>query len=281
MRKTEAQVLVLSDLHVGLRTPSYDSGVFRRRMQQLGQDVLRIHELHLNANDIPELHIFILGDVVEGEAVGYQVNLQDLELPLQAQVELALDEVAALVDSCTAEYSRVYIECVWGNHGRTGRFNSRTNNADLYFYTLLRERLASRPNVAVLLPSDFYQIANVMGWHYFLFHGHQVRFYSRTPLYGIENAVKDWIALRPQSFNAACVAHFHYAGKLRVAGRVPILMNGCFPTDDPHSVEMIHSDGTPTQWTFGVAEKRPIAWHYELDLLTHEERARLSEFPHE
>jgi predicted phosphodiesterase len=206
----EEQCLVLSDLHSGEKTPSFDSTVLKRRLANLWEDTLRITYLHRSMYPVNVLNIFLGGDMVHGENPYQGAKVGNIECGAQQQVfEIALPELASFILSCRQEFAKVRIYAVPGNHGRYSKEAPETSNWDIFLYKALANQLARYDGIEFHISEEFNQIVEIQGFKFFLFHGDQIRSYNGIPYFGISRKLMSWyitfggfsyaICLPPQS----------------------------------------------------------------------------------
>ena len=106
--------------------------------------------------------------------------------------------------------------------------------------------------------NKFYSTFPVLGHPFLLVHGHQIRMWNRTPLYGIINAVTLWHQVIPEPFKTVLMGHFHSINLLSAVG-TPVYVNGCFCDDDQYGTER-GLKATAAQWLLGVHERYGVTW---------------------
>ena len=266
-RKAQVQVLMLSDTHAGTSTPSYNPDVYKQRMKNLFNNLCLIRLLQSEQHPLEKLVIFDLGDDVQGENVGFQMDLDQFIMPVFNQVfDLWLPTMQDFLVSLLQVYRSIEYYGVRGNHGKLGkRVSTKVSNWDAVAQRSLKMALANYKEISFTLQHNtFYLKAEVLGWQYLLTHGDVIKMNYTLPYYGIDRKTSRW-AHEVGPVDVFCVGHFHSPFRLRPWGK-PLLGNGCFPTDDEYAISTIGISGDPVQVTFGVHPERSISWIYELDL---------------
>lgn len=270
----EHQVVTLSDQQVGHSTKSYNSEVYRQRMKNFERHTMLIADLHRNMYPINELWLIFLGDNVHGEKVGKQVSLDELDtmvdkygthhiMGVSNQIhDVLVPATVACIANFLQLYKIIHIRGVVGNHGTGEKWNALRSNWDAEYYHSLEMAFKNEKRVDVEFEYDgFYQIVEIQGWKFFVFHGDQIPAYHGIPWYGIERRVLNWNAI--YDFDYVLMGHFHTFGEHDCNG-IPILLNGTFCSDDPWALKKLGKQGSIVQRTFGVHKNVGITWRYPL-----------------
>lgn len=177
-------VLLLSDWHAGevVRAPEvagvnrFNREVLRRRVKTvLEHSLLLIKKYQVNAH-YDGIVVGLLGDMVTGEIHDELARTNDLA-PLPAVLEVR-DLLHAFLLRMKAEFGRVFVPCVAGNHGRTDRkpstkqFSER--NLDWLIYTLLERDFKDDPAITIMAPLCNEAEFEVHGLRVLAVHGHDL-----------------------------------------------------------------------------------------------------------
>jgi len=269
MVDAEECVLLISDVHIGRTTSSYDANIFRARLRNLRDNLLTVKQVINRSYKLPVLNIFFLGDIIDGENV-YPSQPYKQDLDADDAMDIAVNEfsnfILALFGEGRGRFRKIRIWTIEGNHGRVGRRNSEKTNYDRIFYKRLADRFESSSKVEVHLSRNWYNYAEIMGHGYLLFHGDAIYTYMNIPFYGIvQRAMRLRVGGLKENFNVVCMGHFHTIGML-YWNDIRILMNGTFLTDDDFSQKRLGLKSATKFWFFGVSEERPITWSYLIDV---------------
>jgi metallophosphoesterase superfamily enzyme len=140
MKQRESAVLVVSDVHVGKKTPSYDMRVAQKVLDEVAKRIVRIAELVQDGYRWDEVVICFLGDVLDGsEIFPGQATVQDIPNVL-AQATVAARLFLPIVEASLAVAPIVRLVGVAGNHGRAGKNAAEAANWDIVCY---QQRLMS------------------------------------------------------------------------------------------------------------------------------------------
>mgnify|MGYP001610694652 CR=1 FL=1 len=262
----EEIVALLSDLQPGLRTPTYDVGAFRVRFDRWVGALKRLYTIHSTDRAIPKLWIAAGGDFIEGEPFTHRINLAEMDadsggiVDILRQKRLVQDVVAAGIAELCEIFGAVELVGVAGNHGAARhRDASRRSNDDLEVYYSIGDRLAGTKNFTLTVdPTKFYAVFRVCGHPLLLVHGHQIKMWSRTPLYGIVNMVTLWHQVIPEPFEYVLMGHFHSLQYTNAVG-TPVYLNGAFVYDDEFSMSR-GLKASAQQWVIGIHPKYGVTW---------------------
>jgi len=272
MPKTEHMVLCLSDLQPGMRTPTFDVGIFRARWELLVDTVIRLREIHASDREVPMLHIVSLGDLVEGEPYTRRINIAEVDvddgeiMDILAQKQLCQECITGGLIRLRAYFDQIRLVSVPGNHGAgRGKDASKRSNDDTEVCLNVRDRLKGLEGVSFDIETNsFYRVFEVLGTRFMAVHGHQVRMWSRVPQYGIINKVVLWHRTIPEPFDAVLMGHFHNLNLIDAYG-TPVYMNGCFGGGSDYELERGLAPSL-AQWVLGVHPDKGIVWERRIRL---------------
>lgn len=273
-KKEETAVLCISDVHLGKKTETYNLNQFVKRLDNLLASVSEVTSLVRKNCNIKKLHIFLMGDILDGEEI-FPSQQASLEHHLFHQLVYAEKYFSSFIKSLLEIFEEVELDCVYGNHGRKSKACSTKTNFDLIFYKMLELQFKEIPRVIFNISEEFYNYAEVSGKRFLLVHGHQFVMTNGTPWYSILRAVANWSGSLPKSFDYMACGHFHTTGMIPWNTK-RIILNGTFTSSDDFSQEVVKQIPSNTMWFFGVNKDR-ITWRYELELLKLEELKKLKE----
>lgn len=267
MTQRESAILVMSDLHFGKETATYNPHVFTERLSELGQSLKRIHAL-LRGYQIDELVIAMLGDANDGTGIyPTQEHHQGI-----SNAEQQADQLSRLLSKFLLGQQRVWgkvrVECVPGNHGRAGKHAHEAANWDIVTYRYLQKSLEDK-GIPVRMNGDradpFIRKIKVRGHSYVLYHGHDIRTFSNIPWYGMMLRLSRWLSTKISPFDVALMGHFHTAGTWDI-NRVRLFLSGTMVSDDDWALRTLGWESANKWWLFGVSDTRPVTWQYGVEL---------------
>jgi hypothetical protein len=262
----EVAVMMYSDLQLGKKTPSYNTQVAETRSATYADVAVKLVNIKRHAHPIDEAHVWLLGDIVEGEMIfpgqAYQI---DSGLYRQAIVN-GPRIVKGFLDTMLANFKKVHVAAVIGNHGALlGRVLSRKlhpeSNADLFLYEIVRMMYeqAGEDRITFDIPvmegseyGPWYTVDKIGNYSSMLFHGDQIKGHSTFPWYGFDKKVKGWHVLGSfpefpmESFRDAACGHWHVPTSFEVNG-IEIRVNGTFESYNMYAQMELASMGMPKQ----------------------------------
>uniref|UniRef100_A0A6H2A2U1 Calcineurin-like phosphoesterase n=1 Tax=viral metagenome TaxID=1070528 RepID=A0A6H2A2U1_9ZZZZ len=260
-RDEEDIIIVRTDAHAGKKTESYSIPIYQKRTDYCLNKVMTVIELH---RPIKRAHIFYLGDGVQGENIYQGSNVSDTECGVWEQIhDYATPTEARFILSIAQGVEEVEVDCVWGNHGKYGREATIKANWDNFLYKDIANALSKQNNVKVNLPTQFYQLVNIRGYLFFLFHGNQVRATAGLPLFALKRKLQEWFAY-VGGFNYAYGGHFHTWGADTINSVADYQLCPPLVTGDEWAVEVVGRASMPIQLCFGVHPKIGRTWEYKL-----------------
>lgn len=263
----EQAVQILSDWQLGHKTRTFNSEVAKERLQRLLKATLKIIALHRNAYPIRTINLFLLGDFIQSEKVGYMVDLSELEAILIDQVYgQAVPLLTSYIQEISKHFDKVCVYCVRGNHGRGEKGSSEKTNWDDVIYYTLQTEFRNDPRIKIVIAREFYQIVDIFGKKFLLVHGDQVRGGSYgIPLYALLQRMLRWATAMPFQWDVLCVGHWHNFAYLEQNGQY-LIVNGTLVSDDEYVRKTYGWNSSTSQTLFSVHPRQGITWLYQLKL---------------
>jgi hypothetical protein len=283
--REETAVLMLGDWQLGKVTPNFNTDILRKRINGvLADKVVSITDIQRMDHPVDNLHIWLLGDIVEGELI-FPGQAHEIDASLYRQVmELTPELLANLIRRLLGNFEKIHICGVVGNHGRMAGRSSREihpeTNADLFAYKATHLLLRDEPRVTWDVPlfspelkeRAWWCVDNIGDYSCLLFHGDQIRNYNVMPWYGFQKKIGSWYMLAHddrfplEPFKEAACGHFHQETKLTL-NAVKVRVNGTPESYNCYALEGLASMGEPSQTLFYVSpEKGRVTAEYPLDL---------------
>jgi len=263
----ETQVVLLSDGHAGKITPTFDPDVYKQRMEGAFQHMMAITTLHRNMYPINELVIMILGDNSQGENPYQGSRVESIAMGARNQVkQLAVPAHVSFVMSARENFEIVRVHGVPGNHGRVELLAPETSNWDLMLYDSIKNIVGHYDGIEIETSEDWYQIVEVQGYRFFLWHGDKVRCQQGVPLMALAKRT-DAYFIQYGGFHYAVNGHWHKRAYDEAKAAYDVFMCGSLVSDDSWALGKGISS-SPSQWTFGITQHNPekngLSWMYPL-----------------
>ena len=249
----EAAILLLSDWQWGKITPTYNSDIAAQRVAQLALKVRNLVEIQRAEHPVEELHIHLLGDLVEGEDV-FPGQSHLIDSGLYSQMFGAAEALAKLVREMLAVFPKVRVVGVIGNHGRIGRkgVSRPETNGDAIMYRIAQMAVGEDKRLEWVETfthgeRHWYAVNEVLGRKWFLFHGDQVGGgFAGFPWYGFGKKLLGW-KTSVETFDYSCGAHFHTPTRMYLNG-LTHWNGGSIESTNTFAQEQLAAAGEPCQW---------------------------------
>lgn len=271
----EVALLHCTDLHFGKVTRTFGPQEARNRILETAEKAIRITDARKDVAKIEELHLYLGGDIVEGEDL-FKGQAHEIDRGAYEQVQFAAEAIVEMVLALTGRFREVHVFGVPGNHGRVSRFASKTNNYDLMVYDRtelslrgqegrVRRKLARRATFTTPAPEDeFFIVDRVFRWGNLLVHGSQIKGgFAGYPWYGAAKKAMQWgsaIGHRKPWDNLYC-GHFHTRVHLDLGTR-QLFGTGSIESSNSYALESMGASGVPSQNLHFISPRHaPIAEH--------------------
>lgn len=261
----EEFVLFLSDLQAGHKTRTFNFKVLQERMERLVQAVEKIAALHRKAHPVKTLNVFILGDLIQSERIGFMVSLDELEAELRKQLfDAAIPVLQGALARLARVFSRVNVYCVRGNHGSNGKFAATNTNWDDVAYRFLELSFRGTKHMHFSIADNFYQMVKVLNTTFLLVHGDNIKCYMGFPWYGADRMIGRWKGSIGH-FDAVAMGHFHTFANLDL-NAAELYANGTFVSDDTWVLKVMGLSGSCSQILLGVHPRIGVSFVRKLRL---------------
>jgi hypothetical protein len=272
----EHAALLLSDLHIGASYTLDDTGgfseynleIFQQRLEALKSAVIEVVERHRHVYEVPELHIFCLGDIVAGMNDAGNWSSVYIDQDIYDQMMIGVASLRELVASLSRGFQKVHFYGIYGNHGRIGKRGTHkdSTNWDRIIYEFVKTSLVEYDNIRWVIPTAWWHQENVLGHNFFLTHGDGIRSSMGIPYYGVERAERNITGLmKEMPPDYMLIGHFHSAAEIQTNSS-RIIMNGSFMGGDMYSLRDLRRADYPEQKVFGIHEKKGVTWTYNIHL---------------
>lgn len=272
----EHAALVLSDLHIGAYFTLDDTGglseynldIFKQRMETLKAAVIEITERHRHMYDVPELHIFCLGDIVAGMNEAGNWSSAYIDQDIYDQMMQGVTSLRDLIACLSRGFQKIHFYGIYGNHGRCAKrgVQKDSTNWDRICYEFVKTSLTEYDNIRWVIPTSWFHQENILGHNFYLTHGDGIRSSMGIPFYGVERAERNITGLQkycPPDY--MLLGHFHSAAEIQTNSS-RIILNGSFLGGDIYSLRELRRSDVPEQKMFGIHDKKGVTWTYNIHL---------------
>ena len=177
-KKKMTMELMLSDLHYGKLTDTFNNEVARKRMSTLTNVFLEEMVRESNSFNVERCKLLLLGDIIESATMHREESLTNCEFGNQQQVTAA---ITSLFNDCILPIAKTGIQVdvvgVTGNHDRLTVQKTYNKPGKEYvthtIYHILKMlcETAGLKNVSFDIPEGTYAPYEVYGSHYLAEHG--------------------------------------------------------------------------------------------------------------
>jgi len=260
-RDEEDMGIVIADPHIDKITESYNIEVATARIDFLLKSTMTIINLH---RPIRKIHVFFLGDVIQGENAFMGSKLGETSKGVYDQIyEDAVPLFSRFLLSLAQGVAEVDAHGVRGNHGRYAREAPDKTNWDRFFYKSLKDAMVNQKTVNVYPAKEFYQLINIRGFRFFIIHGDQAKGNSGVPVIALRRKMQEWYA-HVGGFNYAYSGHFHTGAYDQVNSAADYTICPPLITGDSWALEKIGRASSPVQLAFGVHDEYGRTFNYQL-----------------
>jgi hypothetical protein len=264
----EAAVILLSDHHFGKMVIDdkkriiYNSHIARFRVGELlPRRIVKLLTRYLNPAEIDEVHVLMLGDIVDGHGI---YPGQELKQDVHNFIDQAADATACIwnviraVRDCGQDWP-VYVRGVRGNHGRQHKYAILENNFD--YLVLQQLKIMAQyedPGVDVDYGPEEYYNHEIKGWNVHL--RHEAPEQPETPARKAKFA--GWKDIH--DYDMMVYGHKHHPANTAYQ-EAPLFMNSS-PYEIDDLAERMATRSRPSQTLFGVSSRWGQTFHYNVYL---------------
>jgi hypothetical protein len=266
--------ILLSDLHVGHShtleetngISEYNLNVFKKRLNNLKIISSDIIDLHSQLYDMPKLHIFCLGDIVDGMNNAGSWSSVWMDMSIYDQMMQGFESISELIYYWLGMFKEINFYGVRGNHGRGAEQGSEKDyvNWDFICYKFIEARFKDNPRVKFNIPKSWYIFEQIKNHNFLLIHGDELSG-GGSPISKVQTAENKIIGLLKKIPNYTLAGHFHNPSE-QTTNNGKILLNGAFIGSDVYSLKSLQLGSYPVQKIFGIHDKVGVTWTYDIRL---------------
>lgn len=268
----ETALLNCSDWHIGSAWPDEDTGmgdmssnIISRRVEKLANKVIGLVNLQRHAISIPRLHINMLGDICENDALHASSGVQ-VDQPTVRQMMCAVNAAERMIRSFLVEFEEITVACVAGNHGRMGNKGDQhfQNNWDNLAYHLIAERFRNEDRVSIYISTLPFMAFTLPGFDdivHCIRHGDGVPAPLGIPFYSLRRSESNVVTMLDRTIHYYHIAHFHQSASLEKFNGETII-NGSLLGSSPYGISLGYA-GQAKQRLIGMADEGK-SWDYNI-----------------
>jgi predicted phosphodiesterase len=282
-KPTHEWVLNLSDWHIGQYTSFEETGglyeqsteIALGQVQTLWDVVALVHDIESTGRELTKLHIFSLGDMVDGDLMRVS-QTRKIDKTVAEQYPLMYALMEALVIAALTKFDTVEVHVVGGNHDRFGKFGDAglgelayIDNWSYVMGTHLESAFEAEPRVDVHNHQSFFGTAIVAGWKFAFSHGSDVNWrsnsYAGIPYYSLNVAAEKMKAM-VDGFDVLMMGHGHIPMHLPVGEDSHVIMNGSLPGTSSYVQSRYKSIRRPSQTLISMHHRVGMTGYHRLYL---------------
>ena len=260
--KHDAEVCLvhLTDGQMGKISATYSTDVCIERVREVVARVRRITEVQRADHPVRDCVVMLGGDHVEGQGI-FPGQAHETDSTSYAQLFAATNLITETVLSLLADFDRVSVYAVPGNHGRIGRKGdeARESNLDNIAYGFARQQLSDQSRLVWHDHGHWYQHVIIGEYKALLVHGDQVKSFGGTPAFAIARKATAWSSgALPVSFSDVFIGHYHQNLVVTLPNSGQVRMTPALESDSQYASEFMASRGRPGQRCLFVHPERGI-----------------------
>lgn len=267
----ETAVAVLADWQLGKVTPDYNSEVLAKRMDIYTDKLLEITEIQRSHHPVNNLHVWFLGDIVEGEEIfPGQSFLIDSGLYRQVGVN-GPEVIATFLSRALEHFDHIHVTGVIGNHGAVGgrsrKMYDPETNMDRLLYKIVSLIFANEGRVSFDIPDgrgerNWYAVDTIGNYSTLLIHGDQLPHPSSVN--SVHKAVMGWKdGAIPEHFDDVFMGHYHQQFKITI-GSTMLRVSGSPESYNTYAQERFYSMSRPCQHLMFVHPDQGVTSEYSI-----------------
>jgi hypothetical protein len=271
MKASETAVAVLADWQLGKVTPSYNSEVLAKRMDLYMEKLLEITEIQRAHHPVRNLHVWILGDIVEGEEI-FPGQSHLIDSGIYRQVGINGPRILSkFFQTALENFEHVHVTAVIGNHGAVGgrmrKQHDPETNMDRLLYKICELMFESEDRITFNIPDgkgerNWYAIDYVGSYGTLLIHGDQLPHPSSVN--GYYKKIMGWKdGAIPEPFDDVFMGHYHQQAKMTLGSTI-LRVSGSPESYNTYAQEYFHSISRPCQHLMFVHPENGVTSEYSI-----------------
>jgi len=268
----ETALLHMTDTHVGAVTPTFNTEIAHKRIRETVAKTVSLSEIQRADHPVNECVLMLGGDHIE-QTAQFANQAWGVDSTTFAQVFNAASYLQEAVLTLLANFQKVRIYSVPGNHGRVGKGKGRASveyesatNWDSILFQIMRDQLKEQDRLEWNESGEWYEIVRIGEYRALLHHGDTIRgFGGNIPAYGILRKHLSWSAGVMPEFRDAYLGHFHIPMSLPLAnGLGRVFVTPSLVSDSSYAKEWVASTSVPAQRLHFIHPTRGVTGEFLL-----------------
>jgi len=266
---------LLSDLHIGEEVTLedtrglgiYNFDIMKKRMNAFTNKLIDILIFKSQGYVYPEMRIVMDGDIVSG--IRHDELRETNELEIVEQLFEGAQVIASNILQFVPYFPKIKVDCIYGlKHSiftLKYKFKKRYVNFDYIFYRILELLLRNNENIEFNIPKSFFDIIDIQGWKFLVYHGDDIKGWAGIPYYGMDRDIgkfRKLLQYGDEKFDYVLLAHFHTPTELGAE----TIVNGSMKGADEFALGAVRQMSKATQTLFAVHKQQGITFKYNIQL---------------
>lgn len=267
----ETAVAVFSDWQMGKITASYNTDVLEQRIEQYTEKLIEITEIQRMDHSVDDLHVWLLGDIVEGEEIfAGQSHLIDSGLYRQVGIN-GPRILSKFLTTALENFKRVHVIGIIGNHGAVGgkmrKSHDPETNMDRLLYKILELIFDKEERISFNIPDgrgerNWYAVDTIGDYGSLLIHGDQLP--SPSSYHAYYKKVMGWKdGAIPEHFDDVFMGHYHQQFKMTI-GSGMLRISGSPESGNTYAQEFFSSMGRACQHLMYIHPEHGVTSEYSI-----------------
>lgn len=267
----EVAVAVFSDWQMGKITPDYNTNVLEERIERYTEKLLEITEIQRMDHEVNDLHIWMLGDIVEGEEI-FPGQSHLIDSGLYRQVAINGPRILGnFVRTALENFKHVHFVGVIGNHGAVGgkarKQHDPETNMDRMLYKIIELIIGDDDRVSFDIPDgqgerNWYAIDTIGNYSSLLIHGDQMP--APNAFHGYYKKIMGWKdGAIPEHFDDVIMGHYHQQFKMTIGSSI-LRISGSPESYNTYAQEYFSSMSRPCQHLMFVHPENGVTSEYSI-----------------
>jgi hypothetical protein len=256
---------------MGKVTPDYNTNVLQERIERYTEKLLEIVQIQRMDHEVNDLHIWLLGDIVEGEEIfPGQSHLIDSGLYRQVAVN-GPRILGNFVKTALENFNHVHITGVIGNHGAVGGTTRKQHdpetNMDRMLYKIIELIVGDDERITFNIPDgvgerNWYAVDTIGNYSSLLIHGDQMP--APNAFHGYYKKIMGWKdGAIPEHFDDVFMGHYHQQFKMTI-GSSMLRISGSPESYNTYAQEYFSSMSRPCQHLMFVHPENGVTSEYSI-----------------
>lgn len=271
VKAAETAVAVFADWQLGKVTPDYNSEVLANRIDLYTEKLLDITDIQRADHPVKNLHVWLLGDIVEGEEI-FPGQSHLIDSGLYRQVGVNGPEILTnFLTTALENFEHVHVTGVIGNHGSVGGRNRRQydpeTNMDRLLYKIVQLIFSKEDRITFDIPDgrgerNWYAIDAIGNYKTLLLHGDQLP--HPSSVHGYYKRVLGWKdGAIPEHFEDVFMGHYHQQFKITIGSTI-LRVSGSPESFNTYAQEYFNSMSRPCQHLMFVHPENGVTSEYSI-----------------